>query len=375
LADLGKETPQGRDPENEVRIIAEKFPELNSAPSAHHFDLVVANMRGQEIPMIGQIQLAHGRLVEDNGELASYSAGSPVAEAYSRWQDRDYTDLEKRFARNWRISLTDADLTQRHELFTHLGIDLSQVRTLKDAHDSAQYTLAAKDKPFLAMEYALNTLHIPEQFHSQIRSRWVANKYPSLIELSPYTAFVLSVELFLEIALEKNLISSNRKSNIIDIAYLYYLPFCMLFVSSDRLHRETAPLFLQDDQQFVWGLDLKQSLGELDLFYSLYSEEEKERGIYALAPHPPKHIKTLVSDIWDRHIPTWRTTNRISAEESEVRFQEIKKRAHEIEEAEAVRTPPGFINPDSIHSTLIKRQASRRRGKWYQIPKDFREPE
>jgi len=34
----------------------------------------------------------------------------------------------------------------------------------------------------------------------------------------------------------------------------------MVFVSSDDLHRRTAPLFMRPDQAFVWGIDLKQAL-------------------------------------------------------------------------------------------------------------------
>lgn len=371
LADLGKGKSQARDPEDEVRIIADKFPELNSAPSAHHSDLVTANLRGQEIPMIGQIQLAYGGLVEVDGELSSYSADSPVAEAFSRWQDKDYSALEKRFASDWRSSLTDTDLTQRHELFAHLAIDLSNVKTLEDAHHSVTSILASRDNPFLMMEYALTALYVPEQFHSEIRSRWVAEKYLSLPELAPYASFVLSVELFLEIALEKKLISSDRPSNRIDIAYLYYLPFCMLFISSDRLHRRTAPLFLRDNQEFVWGIDLKQSLAELDFFYSIYPEEEKEKGIHAFAPHPPSHVPTLVSDIWDRHNPTWRSPRRTTSEESEEKFEEMRRRAQKIEKAEPLKPPPGMYESGDIKSTLIKRQVTRKRGKWYQIPKNL----
>jgi len=373
LADLSKGGEQRRDPEDEVRIIADKFPELNSAPSAHHSELLISNLRGQKVPMIGQIQLEYGALVKVAGELSSYSPKSPTAEAFSRWQANDFSELEKRFANDWRSALTDSNLAQRHELFTHLPLDLEKVKTLEDARDAARSLLASGTKPFLLMDYALEALFVPNRFHSEIRARWAGEKYPRLPDFAPYASFVLSVELFQEIALEKKLISADRRSNRIDLAYLYYLPFCMLFISSDKLHRRTAPLFLRDDQEFVWGIDLKQSLGELDLYYSVFPDEEKEKGIYALAPTPPKHIQTLVSDLWDRHLPNWRTRKRVSPEESQEKFDEIRRRAQQIEKAEALQPPPGVVEPGDIKSTLIKRRVSRRRGKWYQIPKSLGE--
>jgi hypothetical protein len=45
---------------------------------------------------------------------------------------------------------------------------------------------------------------------------------------------------------------------------LFYQPFCDVFVSGDRLHARTAPLFLGDDQRFVRSGDLKADLGALD---------------------------------------------------------------------------------------------------------------
>jgi hypothetical protein len=62
-----------------------------------------------------------------------------------------------------------------------------------------------------------------------------------LNEFAPYAAHVVTVELFLQFALAAHLIASNRPSNRTDIAYLFYLPFCTLFASSDNLHRRTAP--------------------------------------------------------------------------------------------------------------------------------------
>jgi hypothetical protein len=50
----------------------------------------------------------------------------------------------------------------------------------------------------------------------------------------------------------------------VDIAYLYYLPFCMVFASSDNLHKRVVPLFLRPDQSFVEGPDLKADLKKID---------------------------------------------------------------------------------------------------------------
>lgn len=82
------------------------------------------------------------------------------------------------------------------------------------------------------------------------------------------------MEVFFQIALAGHLISTERKSNRTDIAYLLYLPFSQVFVSSDRLHQNCALHFLRPDQTFVWGQDLKASLQRLVVYYQALPEAE-----------------------------------------------------------------------------------------------------
>ena len=124
-----------------------------------------------------------------------------------------------------------------------------------------------------------------------------------MVDYAPYTAFVLEVEVFFQVALASDLISKERASNRLDIAYLFYLPFCMMFVSSDRLHQRTAPLFLRPDQEFVWGPDLKTSLDELNEYYLGLPEGTKQEGLYSFADSPPRIGNQAVYNLWDRLLP------------------------------------------------------------------------
>ena len=76
-------------------------------------------------------------------------------------------------------------------------------------------------------------------------------------DFAPHTAHVFTVDLFFSICLGADLISRDRPSNNIDVAYLHYLSFCMAFTSNDNLHARTASLFMTGDQVFVHGRDLK----------------------------------------------------------------------------------------------------------------------
>jgi hypothetical protein len=85
------------------------------------------------------------------------------------------------------------------------------------------------------------------------------------------------VDVFFHVAVDKKLIDPGRPSNRVDIAYLYYLPFTMIFVSNDKLHRRAVPYFLEPNQMFVFGEDLKRDLAKLDAYYSARPAEHSVR--------------------------------------------------------------------------------------------------
>ena len=89
LADLQKPL-NNNSPEDEVRKIADKYPELNSQPNAHHNDLSTSNLLGFEVPMIGQIVMDEAKLVSVDGVPHVYSELSPITESFYRWHEKNF---------------------------------------------------------------------------------------------------------------------------------------------------------------------------------------------------------------------------------------------------------------------------------------------
>ena len=253
LADLNKPAQSGRTSEQEVSIIADKFPDMSGNPCSHHTDLCISNLLGHSVPMTGQIPLSQGRLVKNAGKPGAVFQQSHESEAFSRWQKNEFQEIERLYASSWRSALHNLKLPEVAKFFRALGIDKNSCNNLQDASDLARATVHTSDKRSGIMPLALRFLNVPQHLHHDVRKCWRNAGYPSLFEYAPYAAFVLTVELFFYIALAASLISSERASNRVDIAYLFYLPFCMMFVSNDRLHQSCAPLFLRDDQELVWG--------------------------------------------------------------------------------------------------------------------------
>ncbi len=370
LADLEKSVRNGRTPEQEVGVIADKFPEMHGTPNAFHVDMCIANLMGHPVPMTGQIPIAGGHFVKVDGKTGTVFKKTPEAEAFSRWQQKRFADVERLYARIWRIALSTLDLSEVAAGFKSLGVNGKSCATLEQARNIAFGLIRDHGRPFDIMRLAIAFLHIPHHLHNGILKRWSIANYLPLANYAPYAAHVLSVEVFFQIALAASLISTDRPSNRTDIAYLFYLPFCMVFVSSDSLHKRCAPLFLRENQDFVWGPELKEGLKQANIYYSQLPEEKREKGVMSFAGDPPEDNEVLCQ-IWDRHFPNWRRGAERSGlktpYKNETLIQELKKYS------EALPLSPQEIDFDieNTDSLSIERSVRKRKGSWWQVPKDL----
>ncbi len=372
LADLEKAVRQGRTPEQEVGYIADKTPEFHRNPCSYHRSLCIGNLMGHNVPMNGQIPITGGHHVKtDEGKKGLVFEESSEAQALSRWQDGKFLELEREFAKSWRRSLGNLDLLAASSSIRAMGINEKTCKSLEQAKKIADEIVSSQE-PSDITKMASIFFGFSLEHEKSIIEAWSKADFRPLPIFAPYAAHVLTIEIFFQIALGSNLISTQRSSNRTDIAYLFYLPFCTIFVSSDKLHRRCAPLFMRKNQEFVWGLDLKEDLRRLNEYYSNFPEEEKVAGINSFASAPPQEGDFLVSRLWDHHFGSWRKKESHSPRmdpEAEKKLAELIER-----ESKSRHLSPDEIDFDSNSSDfmMITQKVRRRKGSWWQIPKDLK---
>lgn len=375
LADLDKQLRSGRTPEQEVGIIAEKFPEMHGTPNVQHVTACTGELFGHRVPMTGQILLAEGRLVKAGGQTGIVVEEAAESKAFSRWQKNEFADIERDQAKGWREIVTNLDLNEMRDRFRRLGIDGKSCKTLEQAKILAEQIVSSTDKPFDRMYLALLFLNIHPQYHHDILKRWSVMNYLPLTRYVPYVAYVYTIELFFQIALAANLISSDRPSNRVDIGYLFYLPFSMAFVSSDKLHKRCAPLFLRSNQHFFWGPELKDGLRELNEHYGKLPDNEKEKGVISFAGYPPKEGNFLVSKIWDSYFPGWRDRKEVDLSDKNIKHDKLLKHLKKFQEAPTLSKEEVDFDYSDVDSISLKRMVKKRKGSWFQVPKDLKPDE
>ena len=372
LADLEKEVAKGKTPEQVVGSLAIKTPDMQSTACAHHQKLLGGVLYGENLPLDGRIPRDQGKVVELDGKKGIFYSKSPEEEALDRWRKHEFLDVERQYAKAWRRQLSNLNHETEYAFFQKWFLmgkpkSLPEVKTLADAYlDSSP-----QDGVF---KFGLYFLNVPEVRHLEIIERWKNAGALPVREYAPYFRHLLGVDLFFNLAVAADQISrvrpKGKADNRVDIAYLYYLPFCHVFVSRDNLHKRVVPLFLREDQTFVDGGDLKADLQKIDAHFSALPDEVKNSGFYKFAKYPPDDPGCLVTKLWDKLGTGWRESaakpEPINQEEGKRIIEELNR----ITAAAKSSDPNERLSIDDTQFMQVTRDVHRKKGKWTRFPDD-----
>lgn len=365
LGDLAKD---GSDPQRMVETLARKTPCRHIYPNAFHLHLVRDELAGGIVEVEGHPAVLGGRYVRNASGLHLVHEVSPEVEAFNRWTQGEFLEIERGLAVDWRSSISKVDLRKVAEVTRVAKSSLGNVRTLDDARASVTALIDGGNQWSLLKTIATSA-GLGDQRLARLQLRWRKAGYPPVRSFAPFATHMLQVDLLFELALALSQISDDRPSNRVDMLYLYYLPFCSVFVSQDRLHRRLAPLLLRPDQSFVWGSDLKSDLALLEeTLANELSDEDRAKGLMTMEASPPSDHDGLVSQLWDRHAPGWRNRKKapkLSAEKERELVEKI------LAQARGTRLPSSF-RPSSREKNAatytFKRAVPRQLGRWLMLP-------
>jgi hypothetical protein len=132
------------------------------------------------------------------------------------------------------------------------GIDLAAMSTtvcraigrwrkptsLSDARTMTDTIIDNMDQEWL-LQFGLDLLGVPEATDYVVND-WKSNRRKPLRTHRPYFIHMLSINIFFALVLQTELLSKVKTSHQIDLAYLYYLPFCAVFSSRDNFHVQAS---------------------------------------------------------------------------------------------------------------------------------------
>lgn len=371
LADLSKQQRDERTPEQLVGGLAERTPVAHSAINAAHWSLSVNSLAGEHLPLDGRPMVPGGIPVRVEGEEGVVFRKAPETEAFERWQRGRFEEVERLFAKEWREGIANLDLALIADTFRTQLKKEARPKSLEDAKAQAGRFMLSGGANYRSLQLAFGLLNVPPTITPRLIKIWKAAGARPLGEYAPYAAHCVETDLFFYLAMSNGLISDQRPTNLVDMAYLYYLPFTNVFVSSDRLHRRVAPLFMRDNQLFVWGPDLKADLRAADEHFSALPEEERARGLLLLASSPPRDSQGIIATHWDAYRKGWRAREVVTppAKGSPLHAKLIAGSDAMFAAAKSGSSVrPSRAEPDRM---MIERHIPKTRGKWRMFSADI----
>jgi hypothetical protein len=364
LADLEKAIRSNSTPEQLVGSLATRTPESQSYPNVHHATLLRGELAGKfDLTTVhGRVMLAGGRHVKLGDKKGVIFEHSPEAEAVSRWGKREFLELERNIARQWRRALTSIDLNAMVQSVIGALGPWRKPKSLQDARKMADAIIDNMDPEWL-IRFGLNLLDGPETVEYVV-DKWTQKRRPPLRGHLPYFVFMLTVNIFFCLVLPTQLLSKVKPSHKIDLAYLYYLPFCSVFTSKDNFHADIVPLFLSPEQTFVNGAELKEDLKRLVAHYEVLPEDELKKGLIHFAAYPPDDTSFLITRLWDKYLPGWRAARDMpkptrDPEEEKRLLEEINLQTDSPE-----LQPSDEQDIDKMDYATIRRRVYPQKGRW-----------
>ena len=235
----------------------------------------------------------------ESGEKGFRFEESPEEQAINRWKVGQFTEAEHILANRWRESTREFDFEAIKQKLRQILIQSNFIKDFEGLNIILDSVLLQKEiqKEWLfglVSEFQLNIEIAQRTF-----LRWEQGNFSFIKEFAPYAFYCFKVNMFFYLGLLQNLIGT-KPTNRLDLEYLYYLPFCMVFSSNDKFHKNISPFFLRPDQLFVEGAALKKDITLLTQEWNALDENaRKERkSRYGSTPH--ENENSITFQLWQK---------------------------------------------------------------------------
>lgn len=299
LADLKKDFDNSKNANKRVQDFAKKLLPYNSAVNIFYMelfagDLIYGNTTIDYTPVLGSSELVKS----DSGKIGFHFKESPQEKAISRWRDGEFLIAEKELARIWRTNTTQKDLLVN--LKETLKDKIKIKESFKNLEDLNQHVNLFLENPVIQEElliFLISEFGVSAENASLIFFRWAQAENKSVKVFAPYAFFCGKVKILFDLALRFDLVGT-RPTNLLDLQYLYYLPFAKLFTSNDKFQKNLAPFLMDSNQEFIDGMELKNDLKNLANYRSTLYEK---KDILRTQNEPPQIPDSLTYKIWNKY--------------------------------------------------------------------------
>lgn len=322
--------------------IAQKISSGDFQINANHRTICLASLLGEKIEMRGVPVVSGGvQLETEKGEKGIFVDEPPEWKLVRKWQEGKYTLVDRVISGVWRNISKEFDMEAYVREFKKANSDLPKADNFIDMYKAIHnITMDAGSQEFY-LNFLMNEFNVSQRYRAYITARWQRRTNSMLCDFAPYAFYCLNVSLIFHFGLANGLITPKR-TNPIDLEYLYYLPFCMAFVSGDKFQADLSKLLLKQDQDFIDRDVLKADLRWLKEERDGLDKAEREKRFYDYGPYPPQHnTASITYKLWKKHMKPWKPGSgnlRLSEEQKKRLMEQMSPMINAIKKYEQERT-------------------------------------
>lgn len=372
LGDLEKNDLSKKSQEDLVKNLSRKTPHHHPYVNINYHQLCAGDLLGHSVQMIYKPVVYAGKEVNIDGDTHIFNDISLEEWLFEKWSNGIFSEVERNIAKLYRDNLEAIPKINQPIIKVDLGQKFSCLEEIKIFSDSIIY--GHKSRLHL-IQAALDFFRIIPEHRTEIMKRWKKEGGLPLSEFAPYATFVMSVVFFFQIAVLKGFLSDEKRSNWIDLSYLYYLPFAEIFISKDRrFHERIVPLFFTSSNQlFICADKMKEDLKKLADYYTVHPKLGS-LNLYELVDYPPVEGNFFISSIYDKISPGWREFAKDPIRVTPELNQEVGSVLNPILKTVEKKISEGLfvpaVNADEAKTVTQLRRIPGKRGRWKLMPEN-----
>jgi hypothetical protein len=263
LADLEKPSTGKRSVSAIVKSLCAKVAHSGLEPMEYRRAALSELATGKPIAMHGamliDIAAPHVTVVPGRG---IHVDGRQLQWDWRRWEAGQFTDEERAAAVSHRRELEEYDpesFRQRSQAFAQKFFGQCKTVGALIARIDAMIDDPVLMTQELILGLTLNWLSATAEFQEHLLGQLRSRQIRRVREFAPFATSVTRITLAYQFGLARGFFGP-RRSDVCDLEYLYYSPFCKFFVSNDRLHKNLWPA-TTTTAMFCNGKELQADLG------------------------------------------------------------------------------------------------------------------
>lgn len=340
LGDLKKDVTNGKPP-SEVRVkdFAKKLFPVKTFINTYYRNLVKGELLGDPVSSDGRPHVDVEKIVQaDDGSKGYVLQETEEEKSIYKWKSGNFSEADKELSEMWRTVTTQEDLLKNLQAILKTKKGEYKIRNLDELNLKVDSVLNdyAKQDGFLV--FLIDNYGEGDIDGAKVFKKYTEAGRPLLKDFVPYAAHCLKVDLLFHFGLMHEVIGT-RPTNRVDIEYLYYLPFCNVFTSDDKIHKQLSPLLIQGDQKFIVGQELKDDFKGIVAHLEEGGEELKKKHVH----EPPIIEDSLTFKLWKEYFgyPEKSNWNRDLSDEDMAYMKEKMDKFERAANGEAVEFEDG----------------------------------